>query len=533
MHVMFVDDQATVLSGIAAGVHFRDLGVSSVRYATGTDSALEMLRQSPVELIFCDIEMPGRDGMERAREVRERWPETLIVLLTSHAEFEYAQAGMRLGCFDYILQPAPYDVIEQTIQRAQQQLQERDRKDRLSEIGTRLQTSGMELLDNLTLSLMSSTEADVTEALEMLNLLGYPLRKETPVRLMLFRFSDFRNSETPLAMEKEIHRAISDGMKQSELDFSAIHISAVDHRGQFPVLLFSAEPEREAALDDEELRRLFNCVCSRLPQALIQCCAGEKVPLSQLRAERKGLREALEGRKPQGEAMLELTYEGGAGGARAEQISGSGARWRSLLASGQYKILMNEVEACLRRIEAQPAGRPKAYCDLHQRLTHMFFNYFYENGADVQNLFRSHYSYNEYMSSFSDPEALRTAVTYMLRQAEELEQGKLPASDIEKAKTFILENLSDPITVKDVADHVCMSPEYFTKLFKRETGQNIKEFITLTKLAAAKDMLEHSGIPVGMVALELGYTNFSHFSQVFKKYEDMSPSEYRSKMTGE
>lgn len=533
MHVMFVDDQATVLSGIAAGVHFRDLGVSSVRYATGTDSALEMLRQAPVELIFCDIEMPGRDGLELISEVRRLYPNTFVVMLTSHAEFEYAQAGMRLGCFDYILQPAPYDVIEQTIQRAQQQLQERDRKDRLSEIGTRLQTSGMELLDNLTLSLMSSTEADVTEALEMLNLLGYPLRKETPVRLMLFRFSDFRNSETPLAMEKEIHRAISDGMKQSELDFSAIHISAVDHRGQFPVLLFSAEPEREAALDDEELRRLFNCVCSRLPQALIQCCAGEKVPLSQLRAERKGLREALEGRKPQGEAMLELTYEGGAGGARAEQISGSGARWRSLLASGQYKILMNEVEACLRRIEAQPAGRPKAYCDLHQRLTHMFFNYFYENGADVQNLFRSHYSYNEYMSSFSDPEALRTAVTYMLRQAEELEQGKLPASDIEKAKTFILENLSDPITVKDVADHVCMSPEYFTKLFKRETGQNIKEFITLTKLAAAKDMLEHSGIPVGMVALELGYTNFSHFSQVFKKYEDMSPSEYRSKMTGE
>ena len=303
MHVMFVDDQATVLSGIAAGVHFRDLGVSSVRYATGTDSALEMLRQAPVELIFCDIEMPGRDGLELISEVRRLYPNTFVVMLTSHAEFEYAQAGMRLGCFDYILQPAPYDVIEQTIQRAQQQLQERDRKDRLSEIGTRLQTSGMELLDNLTLSLMSSTEADVTEALEMLNLLGYPLRKETPVRLMLFRFSDFRNSETPLAMEKEIHRAISDGMKQSELDFSAIHISAVDHRGQFPVLLFSAEPEREAALDDEELRRLFNCVCSRLPQALIQCCAGEKVPLSQLRAERKGLREALEGRKPQGEAM--------------------------------------------------------------------------------------------------------------------------------------------------------------------------------------------------------------------------------------
>ena len=82
--------------------------------------------------------------------------------------------------------------------------------------------------------------------------------------------------------------------------------------------------------------------------------------------------------------------------------------------------------------------------------------------------------------------------------------------------------------MKDVADHICLSPEYFTKLFKKETGQNIKEYITVTKIEAAKDMLENSPIPVGMVALELGYTNFSHFSQVFKKYENMSPSEYRN-----
>lgn len=45
-------------------------------------------------------------------------------------------------------------------------------------------------------------------------------------------------------------------------------------------------------------------------------------------------------------------------------------------------------------------------------------------------------------------------------------------------------------------------------------------------------MLEHSNISVGMVALELGYANFSHFSQVFKKYENMTPSEYRASITG-
>ena len=146
----------------------------------------------------------------------------------------------------------------------------------------------------------------------------------------------------------------------------------------------------------------------------------------------------------------------------------------------------------------------------------------------MHRLFSSEYTYNEYMSSFSDPEALCAAAVYMLRQTEELEQLLAPSSNIEKAETFISENLSNPITVKDVAEHVFMSPEYFTKLFKRETGQNIKEYITLTKIETAKDMLEHSSIPVSMVALELGYSNFSHFSQVFRKYENMSPSEYRS-----
>ena len=532
MAILFVDDQMTVLDGIAAGVHFAGLQVSSVRYATGTDMALAMLREAPCDLLFCDIEMPGRDGLELTREVRRLYPETLVVLLTSHAEFEYAQACMRLGCFDYILQPAPYDVIEQTIQRAQQALQERSRKSKLSEIGARMKTSGMELLDTLTLNLMSSSEEDARSAREILNLMGYPLTQETPLRLLLFRVPGFRTSETPLEKEKEFHRAISDAMKDSELNLTTIHISARDHRGRFPVLLFSGEPERPATLSDEEILRLFDCLCGLLKQETIQCCAGQRVLPGALRAERHRLRDVLDGKTPADESVLLLSSEAETG-PKAEPISGRGARWRSLLASGQHKILLSEVEDCLRAIETMPTGRAKAYCDLHQRLTHMFFNYFYENGTDVHNLFRSEYSYNEYMSSFSDPDALRRAALYMLRQAGELEQGKAPANDIEKAKTFILENLSDPITVKDVADHVCMSPEYFTKLFKRETGQNIKEFITLTKLSAAKDMLEHSGIPVGMVALELGYTNFSHFSQVFKKYEDMSPSEYRSKMTGE
>ena len=136
------------------------------------------------------------------------------------------------------------------------------------------------------------------------------------------------------------------------------------------------------------------------------------------------------------------------------------------------------------------------------------------------------------MDSFKDIDSLRKGVAFMLNAVETIHKNNMPKSDVEKAKSFIVNNMANPITVKDVADHVNLSAEYFTKLFKRETGQNIKEYIALSKVSAAKEMLEHSSLSVGMIALELGYSYFSHFTQVFKKYENMTPSEYRSKHTG-
>ena len=72
-----------------------------------------------------------------------------------------------------------------------------------------------------------------------------------------------------------------------------------------------------------------------------------------------------------------------------------------------------------------------------------------------------------------------------------------------------------------------MNPEYFTKLFKKETGMNIKDYIVDCKIALAKDLLTTSNLPVNMIATEVGYSNFSHFTQIFKRAEHMTPSEYR------
>ena len=347
---------------------------------------------------------------------------------------------------------------------------------------------------------------------------------------MILSVEQFRTTENPLVTEKEIHKAMIDALKQAEISYPLVPLSTVDRHKEFILLVFSTLQE-DPELNDNRLRMFFDNLCQRMQKDSVRCYIGQTVPFKNPREEHQRVRAVI-AEKSSGDSVMRLEDEPErANLGTTDFITGSGSRWRNLLAAGQYRILMNEFDDCLDRIVSFSPHVSRALCDLHQRMTHMFFTFFYDNHADAHSLFHDQYSYYDYMNSYASPEALRDAMGFMMKKVKELSTGSPPANDIEKAKSFILDNIADPITVKDVADHVGLSAEYFTKLFKKETGQNIKEFITLMKVEAAKDMLERSNLSVGMVALELGYSNFSHFSQVFRKYENVTPSEYRAQLT--
>lgn len=526
MNVLFVDDQTSVLDGIAAGIHFQELGIDHVRYATGTDRAMDILSAVPIDVMLCDIEMPGEDGLQLIQKAQKQYPELVTILLTSHVEFEYAQKSVRLGCFDYIVQPAPYEVIEGVLRRALQYCYERKKKNQLYEVGRRMQTGEMELLDRVAMNLFSSDASDVQSSMELLNLIGYAVSPEKKAQLMILSVEQFRKTERPIVTEKDIHKAMINALKQAGISYPLVPLSTVDRHREFILLVFSTQQD-DPELNVHLLRMFFDCLCQSMQNDAIRCYVGHAVPFHSLRGEYHRVRDVI-GEKTNGNGVIRLEYDPArAALGTSDFISGSGSRWRGLLAAGQYRILMNEFEDCLEKIVSSSPHVSRALCDLHQRITHMFFTYFYSNNADTHALFQDQYSYYDYMNGYSSPDALRDAMRYMMKKVREMSTGQAPSNDIEKAKSFIVDNISDAITVKDVADHVGLSAEYFTKLFKKETGQNIKEFITLMKVEAAKDMLEHSNLSVGMVALELGYSNFSHFSQVFRKYENVTPSEYR------
>lgn len=529
MNVLIVDDQVSVLSGIAYGVHFDKLGIDEVRYATCAQEAMDILEKMPIDIMYSDIEMPGVSGLELNRMVREKYPDVVRILLTCHADFAYAQESIKQGCFDYLLQPVSFEEIEESLSRAIQFIIKRKKRNQLAQLGQMLKTSEMEFMDRVVLNLFSGERSDVQSSMQMLSMLGYPLNKEKKIQLLLINSPGFIQTESPITSEKAIHKHIANGLKQSGLNYPILSFSTINHKRQFLVVLFSAT-EKDINISYEQFQGFYSELRSLMEEENLGCYVGNVVSCGNARAELKRMLSE-EVQKKEGITLSSNAVDHTHGG--ETNLALSVERWKTLLMAGQKRILENEIEAYLANTVEKSISKHKLLCELHQQLTHIFFSYFYDNDATVQDLFNDQYSYTDYMGSFTDSASLRASVQYMLRAVDRLQKNNLPMDDVERAKSFIAENIANPITVKDVADYVSLSAEYFTKLFKRETGQNIKEYITLSKISAAKEILEHSSISVGMVALELGYSNFSHFTQIFKKYENMTPSEYRNRFTNE
>ena len=386
-------------------------------------------------------------------------------------------------------------------------------------------------MDHVVTEMFSRVPEDANSSLEFLNKMGYPISKETKIQLIIINVQSFRISEEPIFSEKSIHKAISNALKQANISYPILALSTVNRFRQFVLVLFSATSE-DVTISVGQYQVFYEKLSAELANEALTCYIGKWIVYENARDEIKQMHLYID-ENISNSTGIYLTSGQDISTTVTTNLAESVERWETLIAAGQKRMLENEIEDFLKNTVANSKMKLKSLCELHQQLNHIFFGFFYDNNADMSKLFDDKYTYIDYMNSFKDTDSLRKAVSFMLNAIDDIQKNNVSKSDVEKAKCYIANNISNPITVKDVADYVNLSAEYFTKLFKRATGQNIKEYIARSKISAAKEMLEHSNISVSMITLELGYSYFSHFTQVFKKYEHITPSEYRSKFSNQ
>ena len=102
IRLLIVDDEDTFRRTIAKRLQKRGI---SIEEAGSGEECLSILEEKPMDVVVLDVKMPGMNGIEVLRHVRERYPETEVILLTGHASTQDGVGGIKAGAFDYLTKP--------------------------------------------------------------------------------------------------------------------------------------------------------------------------------------------------------------------------------------------------------------------------------------------------------------------------------------------------------------------------------------------------------------------------------------------
>lgn len=101
-----------------------------------------------------------------------------------------------------------------------------------------------------------------------------------------------------------------------------------------------------------------------------------------------------------------------------------------------------------------------------------------------------------------------------------------------KAVSYIAENFNKDISLENVAEMVYISPHYFSEIFKKTIGIGFTEYVRKIRMEKAALLLSHPEFKVKEIAPMVGYNDVSYFNRVFKRYYNMSPSDYKKLKIG-
>jgi len=134
IRVLVVDDEEEFVEPLRERLRMRDFDVG---VAFSGEEALETLKRYNYDVVILDVVMPGKDGVEVLREMKELKPLTEVIMLTGHATVDSAIEGMKLGAFDYLKKPTETDELVEKVTKAHRRKaehEERIRKAKVEEI---------------------------------------------------------------------------------------------------------------------------------------------------------------------------------------------------------------------------------------------------------------------------------------------------------------------------------------------------------------------------------------------------------------
>jgi two-component system response regulator YesN len=525
--LMIVDDEVYVLRAMMRSVDFAALGFEEVYQTMGGKEAMEILKAHSIDLIICDIEMPGMSGLELIAWVNDHYPEVETIFLTGHAEFSYAKKAVQLGSFEYLLKPVKTEELVQTVNRAIEKINENRNAAQMVETSKKYRTlwerQKSVVVERYWQNLLSGRIIPEANNLQAVNL---PLKQDSQILPILISIEQW-HKEFSLRDEDTLEYAIRNAASEILLGGFAGDIIK-DENGILFALVYES-PERLSKPEAlAEACRTFADACTRYFYCTVSCYIGHAVTFSELTEVYHRLIEMEQENLSNPLSVQQLNQSVRSNNKVKHPFVIPWSDWVILFETGNKTELLKRLDHLFAGMQEAQADTESASA-LYHALVYMIYHVAHKNGFSVKEWSGLRERSGELNAIRSISQLKTWAEKIIDTGSRYLESQKNESSQIiEKTKQFIKANLKD-VTREKAAGYIYLNSAYLSRIFKRETGQSLIDFIINAKMDRAKILLTESSLKIVDICEEIGYENYSHFGQAFKKKVGISPVEFRKR----
>jgi two-component system response regulator YesN len=522
--LLVVDDEKFIRKGLITTIEWGKLDIEIVGEAENGKKALEKIKKFNPQIIICDVKMPVMDGLEVARYICENGLNIKMIILSGYDDFKYAQKAIKYGVREYLLKPAGEENLIKSIINIKDIIEKEEKElKRKDIISAKLNASISISRENYLKNILYGYKKDLDDIDEKFKLLDINLESQffTVINLNIV---EGRNYNFEL---EEITQQINDIVKHHISIY--FKIQDINISGSSMVFIIN----KPCNMDEKEFVRSIKEKGERIIKELqrrlnIQSFIGIGYNYIFAKDIRKSFHEALISFSYAKNRSKNILY---IGDFKLDKLINNtaifdkGKEFELTLRGGDL-VKINEMISSITASCIDNINNYKKIAIHLMIITEKVMYDIIKNNNDK--LYIENIDYSELINLseiISIEKYLKDNIGRIIGNI--INQGEMGSSRlISSALEYIKKHYNKKASVQNVSEQLGLNADYFSYLFKKETGKNFIDVLNEYRIEKAKEYLKSTNYKIYEVANMVGFNDNRYFSTLFKRYVGCTPSQF-------
>ena len=534
LKILIIDDEQAIRDGLEIIITEHRKDHYLCKKASDGIQALEMIRVEAPDAVLLDIQMPNMNGIELIEELALHYPDIKKIVLSGFDDFEYVRETMKKGAMDYLLKPVDEEQLFKLLVKIEEDIdEERTRRERDRIIENNFRKNMAFLKENFLHELICAGKpADPDEIRK--NFIHYGINTSKTdqnygiivVSIDNAGYIENQHGADATAADRSLIREVSEKVLEKYGEGSLFQ----SEKG-LVILCF---------LPDKDKQDTFNTIIRTIYAKMVEntniritVSAGRTV------SDPSGLHHAY------AEALEALKFRFYKKQSSVILASEKNGPFNRLTDSRLCNDISDRIAGCVESENASGIRDPlDDFCEKTASLL-IYPNEIIQCFSDIFLKIQSNNvkfkkcsekteefdaSYIKTLDVFDTLDAMKdfTCDSYsnILSRMAAVSAGK-DRRIVNQIKEYINNNYAKNLSLDKLAEMVYLNPNYLGEIFKKQTQENLVNYLTRVRIEKAKEYFQETGAKTYEIGQWVGYEDSAYFSRVFKKVTGVSPSQYR------